>query len=110
MSSVVRFVPCFFGENIELEMKLFSNDLSYVGTTVFRTPLRKGYTIDLSIEFDLNSSKINSSHTKKLNSLVELLSFNKNINLDEEIKPTISKFLKFMKNKYGEGFKCLKAL
>ena len=62
-------------------MKLFSNDLSYVGTTVFRTPLRKGYTIDLSIEFDLNSSKINSSHTKKLNSLVELLSFNKNINV-----------------------------
>lgn len=81
LSYDIEFVPCFFGENIELEMELFSNDLSYIGSTVFRTPLKKGYTIDLSIEFDLNSSKINSSHIKKLNSLVQLLSFNKNISI-----------------------------
>ena len=62
-------------------MELFSDDLSYVGNTVFRTPLRKGYTIDLSIEFDLNSSRINTSNFIKLNSLAQLLSFNKDIKI-----------------------------
>ena len=81
LSYDIEFVPCFFGENIELEMELFSDDLSYVGTTVFRTPLRKGYTIDLSIEFDLNSSRINTSNFIKLNSLAQLLSFNKDIKI-----------------------------
>ena len=52
LSYDLEFVPCLFGDDVQLEMKIVSNDISLKGQTIFRTPLTEGYTIDLSINFD----------------------------------------------------------
>jgi len=81
LSYDLEFVPCFFGENIKLEMKLVSDEFDFVGETVFRTPLKKGYSIDLSIEFEINSKTIRSQHYSRLNSIVKLLKFEKKLKI-----------------------------
>ena len=81
LSYDLEFVPCFFGENITLEMKLTENQNSFVGQTVFRTPLEKGFSIDLSIEFDLNSTKVRESDYQKFNSLISLMSYKEKLKI-----------------------------
>ncbi|MDB2631679.1 OmpA family protein [Flavobacteriaceae bacterium] len=75
LSYDLEFVPCFFGENITLEMKLTDGDYSFTGQTIFRTPIEKGFSIDISVEFDINSSKINKNDYQKFNSLYSLMSY-----------------------------------
>jgi len=75
LSYDLEFVPCLFGDDLELEMKIASNDLVFEGKTVFRTPLAKGYAIDLSINFELNSAKISPSHADRLETLYNLMKF-----------------------------------
>lgn len=81
LSYDLEFVPCFFGENITLEMKLKEKENSFIAQTIFRTPLEKGFSIDLSVEFELNSSKIRESDYEKLNTLVNLMNFKENLKI-----------------------------
>ena len=81
LSYDLEFVPCLFGDDVKLEMKISSNDIILTGETIFRTPLTEGYTIDLSINFDINSAKIKSSHFERLESLYDLLKFKPKLNI-----------------------------
>ena len=56
-------------------MKLTDGDYSFTGQTIFRTPVEKGFSIDISVEFDMNSSKINKNDYQKFNSLYSLMSY-----------------------------------
>jgi outer membrane protein OmpA-like peptidoglycan-associated protein/uncharacterized protein YegL len=75
LSYDLEFVPCLFGDDVELEMKIASNDVVLKGKTVFRTPLAEGYTIDLTINFDRNSATIIPSHTDRLETIYNLMEF-----------------------------------
>ncbi|MDG1014508.1 MAG: OmpA family protein [Flavobacteriaceae bacterium] len=75
LSYDLEFVPCLFGDDVQLEMKIVSNDLVLKGRTVFRTPLTTGYTIDLSINFDNNSANISPKHTRRLETIYKLMKF-----------------------------------
>jgi outer membrane protein OmpA-like peptidoglycan-associated protein len=72
----LEFAPCMFGNEITLEMKLTSDTDPLIGRTVFRTPLTEGYSIDLNVLFDSNSSRIDDLYFEKLNALTNLLKFN----------------------------------
>ena len=98
LSYDLEFVPCFFGENITLEMKLTDGDYSFTGQTIFRTPIEKGFSIDISVEFDMNSSKINKNDYQKFNSLYSLMSY----------KPSLKIIIEGHSDKLGNESKNIK--
>lgn len=75
LSYDLEFVPCLFGDDVQLEMKIVSNDISLKGQTIFRTPLTEGYTIDLSINFDRSSAKLKTDHFERLETMYNLMNF-----------------------------------
>ena len=81
LSYDLEFVPCLFGNNVTLEIALSKNDNKYVGQTVFRTPISKGYGIDLDIVFDLNSSKVKPRNYQRLDSFVHFLESNSTVEI-----------------------------
>ncbi len=72
----LSFVPCTFGSEITLEMKLKSDTSNYVGRTIFRIPFTEGYTIDINILFDNNNFKIGEQYHEQLNDLVNIMKNN----------------------------------
>jgi outer membrane protein OmpA-like peptidoglycan-associated protein len=80
----LSFVPCNFGSEITLEMKLKSDTSHYVGRTIFRIPFSEGYTIDLNILFDNNNFKISDQYHERLNDLVNIMKNNPALEINIE--------------------------
>lgn len=69
----LEFIPCLFGEEVEIEVKLKAKLNNLVDATVFRSPLKKGYSIDVDVKFDKNSSKLEQKYFQALDDLSNYL-------------------------------------
>lgn len=54
----IEFSPCMFGDDLTLSVKLKVSDSTITSSTIFKTPLKQGYKIDLNIVFANNSFAI----------------------------------------------------
>jgi outer membrane protein OmpA-like peptidoglycan-associated protein len=77
----IEFAPCMFGNEIKLEMKLINNDKPLIGSTVFRTPIAEGYSIDLNILFDKGSYKLKQAYREKLEVIITLMKLNPSLEI-----------------------------
>ena len=75
LSYDLEFSPCMFGSEITIELKVKGLDDSITGTTVFRSPTEKGFSIDMDILFELSSFRINKDSYEKLDRLVQLMNY-----------------------------------
>ena len=81
LSYDLEFSPCMFGSEITIELKVKGIDESITGTTVFRTPTDKGFSIDMDILFELSSFKIDEESFEKLDRLVQLMNYRPEIEI-----------------------------
>jgi hypothetical protein len=54
----IEFSPCMFGDDLTLSIKLKLPDSTITSSTIFKTPLKQGYKIDLNVVFANNSYAI----------------------------------------------------
>jgi hypothetical protein len=54
----IEFSPCMFGDDLTLSVKLKLPDSTITSSTIFKTPLKQGYKIDLNAVFANNSYAI----------------------------------------------------
>ena len=54
----IEFSPCMFGDDLTLSVKLRLPDSTITSSTIFKTPLKQGYKIDLNVVFANNSYAI----------------------------------------------------
>ena len=64
-----------FGSEIKIELKVKGVEDSLIGSTVFRTPVDKGFSIDMDILFELSSFRIDAESFEKLDRLVQLMNY-----------------------------------
>lgn len=75
LSYDLEFSPCMFGSEIKIELKVKGVEDSLIGSTVFRTPVDKGFSIDMDILFELSSFRIDTKSFEKLDRLVQLMNY-----------------------------------
>ena len=69
----IDFSPCMFGEDLKLTVKLKLPDTSIISTTIFKTPIKKGYNIDLNINYANNSFAIDGIYFPEIDKLAEFM-------------------------------------
>jgi flagellar motor protein MotB len=77
----IEFSPCMFGDEIEIELKIKGIDSHVVGSTIFRSPVDEGYSIDMDILFANGSYYLNKDNFDELDQIVNLMEYKPNLNI-----------------------------
>ena len=77
----IEFTPCMFGEEIEIEIKIKGRENPLIGKTIFRSPPKKGYSIDMNVVFSNNSFEIDNKFIVDLDKFTDYLKSNTKIKI-----------------------------